>query len=193
MNLLIDELPEAVEVGGSEYQINTDFRVAIRVLLAFESNELTTVEKRMAMLGNLYPVMPEDTAEAARLAIQFLNGGKQTVEDGEAGPRVYSFGKDAELIFAAFKQTHDVDLEATEYLHWWKFLAMFMDLGAETAFCNLVSLRRRVKTGKASKEDREMAREIGEAFEVPETDMRSLEEKEQEAAFFAALHLANGS
>jgi hypothetical protein len=40
-----------------------------------------------------------------------------------------------------------------------------------------------VKTGKATKEERQAAREMGNLFEVPEIDNRSLEEKEQEAEF----------
>ena len=29
MNILIDELPESVEIEGVEYEINTDFRISI--------------------------------------------------------------------------------------------------------------------------------------------------------------------
>jgi hypothetical protein len=63
-----------------------------------------------------------------------------------------------------------------------------MDLGADTAFCNLVGLRKRVKSGKATKEEREVAREMGDLFDVPEPDLRTAEEKEQEAEFMRLLH-----
>jgi hypothetical protein len=62
-----------------------------------------------------------------------------------------------------------------------------MDLGADTAFCNLVSLRRRVKTGKATKEERRAALEMGDMFYIPESDMRSIEEREAERLFDEAV------
>lgn len=187
MNILIDEPPTAVEIDGQEYDIDTDFRTCIRIILAFEDNDLVDVEKQMTLLDNLYPVQPENVEAALRQGIKFLNGGKsETEEENEEVLRLYSFSTDANFIFAAFKQTHGIDLE-TAQLHWWKFLALFMDLGSETTFCQLVGLRKRVKTGKATKEEREASREMGDMFNVPEPDYRTLEEKLQEAEFMAAL------
>lgn len=187
MNILIDALPTAVEINGHEYEINTDFRVSLRVIMAFEDPELTSIEKQSIMLQNLYPVMPDDPKEAIQKAMKFLNAGTESQEDN-SDPRVYSFSKDADLIFAAFRQTHGVDLQKAD-LHWWEFIALFMDLGQDTAFCQLVGLRKRVKTGKATKEERQTAREMGEAFDVPEPDDRTLDEREREAEF---MRLVNG-
>jgi hypothetical protein len=150
------------------------------VILAFEDDQLTGYEKQMIMLENLQA--------ALEMGMKFLDGGK-VGEDEDSGPRLFSFEKDANLIFAAFRQTHGIDLQNIEYLHWWSFLALFMDLGADTAFCNLVGLRKRVKSGKATTEERETAREMGDMFDVPEIDDRTLEEKEKEAEF---LRLVGG-
>ena len=186
MNLLVDRPPEVVEVEGVEHKLNTDFRACLRVILAYEDNELTAAEKQMIMLDNLFPQIPPGVTAALTAASTFLNGPNPPAKDDEdAGPRLYSFGHDANLIFSAFRQTHGIDLETAD-LHWWKFLALFMDLGQDTTFCQLVALRKRVKTGKASKEERTAAREMGEAFKVPEVDNHSLEEREAARAFFAA-------
>lgn len=126
--------------------------------------------------------MPNDARAALEQANLFLNGGKVSDDEGESGPRLYSFSKDANFIFSAFRQTHGIDLEVTD-LHWWKFLALFMDLGSETTFCNLIGLRKRIKNGTATKDERQIAREMGQIFEVPEPDTRTLEEKEKEAEF----------
>lgn len=185
MNILIDEFPEAIEISGSEYSIHSDFRTALRIIMAFEDNELTGMEKQHVLLANLYDEKPKDVELAFKAGLRFLNMGEENKEDDD-GPRVYSFTKDATLIFAAFRQTHGVDLATTD-MHWWKFLALFMDLGSETAFCSLVGLRRRVKTGKATKEERRAAREMGDIFNLPEIDTRSLEEREAEAEFMRLL------
>lgn len=180
MTILTEQLPELVEIDGLEVPINIDFRAALRVIMAYEDPDLTVFERQAIMLENLYPERPGNLGEALRLGMAFLNGGM--TGEGANGPRVYSFEKDAALIFAAFRQTHGIDLETAE-LHWWKFLALFMDLGADTTFCNLVTLRRRVKTGKASKEERAIASELGEAFDIPEPDTRTIDEKIREAEF----------
>lgn len=184
MNLLIDDLPEAVEIGGVEYGIRCDHRTCIRIILAFEDDELTGLEKQAILLENLYPELPHDPARAFELGIRFLNGGETEEPGKDGGPalRLYSFAHDARYIFAAFKQTHGIDLEREE-LHWWKFLALFMDLGADTTFCNLVGLRKRIKTGKASKEEMRCYREMRDVIDLPEPDTRTLEEREREAEF----------
>ena len=189
MNLLVDELPTFVEIGGKEYAINADFRACIRTVLAFEDPDLTGPEKQMVMLQTLFPVMPDDPGGAIEQALKFLNGGRLDEVPDESPLRLYSFQKDANFIYSAFKQTHGISLE-TEKLHWWRFLALFADLGADTSFCQLIGLRKRVKTGKASKDEQAAAREMGDAFEIPEPDNRTLEEKEQEAEF---MRLVGGS
>lgn len=188
-NVLVDELPTAVMIDGQEYEINSDFRTCIRIIMAFEDNDLAALEKQMILVESLYPVKPENLQEAFEKGIKFLNGGGESNgEEKEEGLRLYSFAKDANFIFAAFKQTHGVDLSDSNDLHWWKFLALFADLGADTTFCNLVSLRKKVKTGKATKEERQAAYELGEMFEVEDIDTRTIEEKEAHNRFMELVN-----
>jgi hypothetical protein len=177
MNLLTDIMPTAVMIDGKETSINSDFRTCLRIITAFEDNELTGLEKQLVLLTNLYPDKPENVKAAVEQGIKFLNGGKVDDEESHEKHRLYSFEKDAPFILAAFRQTHGIDLETAD-MHWWKFLALFMDLGGETTFSNLVSLRKRVKSGKASKEEKAAAREISEIFDLPELDTLTLEQKE---------------
>lgn len=186
MNLLIENFPTAVEIDGVEYELNCDFKTCIRIILAFEDEALADVEKQCVLLNNLYRDLPANVPLALELGLKFLNGGEQSAEEYGYSPRVYSFDKDAKLIFAAFRQTHNIDLE-NENMHWWKFLALFMDLGSETSFCNLISLRRRLKTGKATKEEKAMAREMSSLIDLPDYDVRTLEEKLQEREFIRSL------
>jgi hypothetical protein len=189
MNILTDTFPETITIDGQAYQINTDFRMCLKTILAFEDDELTGYEKQAILLSNLFVTVPHDTKEAMIKAVEFFNGGKSNKpvdEDDEPSPRLYSFSKDANFIFAAFRQTHGIDLQKAQ-LHWLEFLALFMDLGSETTFCSLVSLRKRVKTGKASKEERQAAREMGEMFDIPEPDTRTLDEKEKELEFLRLI------
>lgn len=182
MNILIETLPTAIEIDGIEYDINSDFRSCLRIILAFEDSSLAAFEKQMILLENLYKDVPDNLEQAIKKGIKFLDGGKEEKTNSKLQPRTYSFEKDAPFIVAAFKQTHGVDLETSD-MHWWKFIALFMDMGGDTTFSNLVSLRKRVKTGKATKEERAAAREIEDIFDLPEVDNRTLEEREIDNEF----------
>jgi hypothetical protein len=182
MSILTDQLPSELNVHGKKHKINSDFRTCLRIILAWEDNELTALEKSEIMLLNLYQKIPDDIPDAIEQAILFLNGGTTGGEAEEDPMRLFSFEKDANLIYSAFRQTHGLDLSTAD-LHWTQFLALFMDLGQNTHFCNLVALRKRVKTGKASKEEKQLARELGEVFDLEETDTRTIEEKEAAQKF----------
>lgn len=182
MNILIDALPDSLVVDGKKYKIRTSFRDCLRVMLACESNELTPQEKQKVILENVYHHQPENVQEAMKQAMWFLDGGKDDTASTGGGVRLFSFEKDANFIFAAFKQTHQIDLTSID-LHWWQFMALFMDLGQDTAFCQLTSLRSRVKNGKATKEERQMANEMGDMFIVEDTNNQTIEEREREQEF----------
>jgi hypothetical protein len=175
MNLLLGQLPKTVEINGHEWLINHDFRACLQTILAFEDPDLTPEEKNVVLLNNLYPEIPPDQGKALKAALDFLNGGEETQEETE-GPRLYSFAKDANYIYAAFRQTHGIDL-STVQMHWWVFLALFMDLGSETVFCNLISMRKRYRDGKLTKEERREYNQHPELYDLPEIDTRTLEEK----------------
>lgn len=191
MNLLIDTLPTALDIDGKEYEINTDFRTCVNIMLAFEDTELTNIEKQTIMLLNLFnKEIPDNGTKAIEQCIWFLNGGKEDKNENTESHRYYSFDKDASFIVAAFKQTHGIDLLDTQYMHWWKFMALFMDLGQETTFTNLVALRKRVKTGKATKEERAAASDMGDVFDLPDFTQLSIEEMEKEREFMNQLKAA---
>lgn len=189
MNILTDKPPESVTIDHTEYPLETDFRNALRIIMAFEDNELTAQEKQIVLLQGLYDVhVPNDLRAGTQYALWFLNGGEEN-EDDTNGLRLYSFSKDQKFIYAAFRQTHGIDLQ-TAHLHWWTFLALFMDLGQDTTFCQLTALRKRIATGKATKEERAAAREMPDLINVPALDTRTLEEKDLEAEFLRKVHEA---
>ena len=132
MNTLIDKFPTKALIDEKVYELNTDFRNCLKIILAFEDDELLDFEKAEIMLRNLYGEnIPKNTDEAIRKAIYFLDCGEED-EEKKVGTsnntRLYSFTKDAKYIYSAIKQTHGIDLESIEYLHWWKFVYLFLDL-----------------------------------------------------------------
>jgi len=190
VNILVDDLPEAIEIDGVEYSISFDFKTGLQCILDMESHDLVDDEKAVLLLSRIYgDNIPEDVNEAVRLAVKFLDGGKELEEFVTTSTntgRVYSFEKDAALIYAAFQQTHGIDLQKAN-LHWWQFLALFQDLGADTAFCSLVNLRRRINSGEATKEEREYAAKMGDAFYLCEPEDILSEGENENLALFELL------
>lgn len=167
MNVLIDKFPDAVTVCESKCKINPDFRNCLTILLAFEDPELTEQEKQLIMYERLYEKKPPVCPEAFLAAVWFLNGGKDR-ENPDTAERVYSFSKDAEYIYGGIRQTHSIDLESVDSMHWWKFLMLFMSLD-ESCFLNkIIALRSKKADGKLSKEEQEYCARMSDVLELPQ-------------------------
>ena len=169
---LQDRFPTAAKVGAEIVELNTDFRVGLKIMQAFEDKNLTSFEKQAVMCGLLFKKIPEDYGDALAVAKKFLDCGETRYEKPD-GPRVYSFTKDAKYIYSAFLQTYGVDLQTAE-MHWWKFCYMFWDLSENTAFSQIVSLRDRQARGKLTKEERQLCIRLHSVLSLEE------EEEDQE-------------
>ena len=135
MNILVDLLPETIEVDGDKYAINSDFRTGILFEELMLDNKLLDKEKAAIALRLYYKVIPHDIDLAIEKIKWFYMTGKEPekVSGGNEGPankekRIYSYEHDAEYIYTAFLSQYGVDLQDIERLHWWKFKAMFLGL-----------------------------------------------------------------
>lgn len=164
MNALIHRFPTETIIDGLHYQINSDFRTCLKAILAFEDSELADFEKHGVMLELLYPAIPQNIQKAIEKAIQFLNGGDGELSscESETSGRLYSFSKDAKYIYSAIKQTHGIDLESINYLHWWKFIYLFMGIDEKCFFSRMIYYRQKMKKGMLTKEEREYCNSIAE-------------------------------
>lgn len=186
MNALIERLPTVAEINDVEYELDTDFRTSLKIILAFEDVELTTQEKNLIMLRLLYMNnIPQNIEKASELAALFLNCGDTEKEGPTQGKRVFSFEKDSQYIYTAINQTYGIDLENVPYLHWWKFCMMFKDLKENCFFTRLCDLRNRKYKGKLTKEEKEYCYKISDIIDLPEP--RTSEEIQAENEFMAKL------
>ena len=140
-------LPTTLNVGGREYEIRTDFRPALDTVLAMEAPELDNREKIIVMLNNIYkrPEKIEDLNQAVKMATWYIAGGKKA--QGSGVKKIFDWEQDWELIVAALYPILKRDVRGMEYLHWWSFLAAFMEIG-ESTFSTVISIRRKKQKGK---------------------------------------------
>ncbi len=181
MNILIDVVPETVEIDGIEYDINTDFRISIMFELLMQDNSITDNGKINAALNLYYPEMPHDPIQAIENILWFYACGKitgtQNAEHAGGGTdRIYSFEHDAEYIYAAFLDQYGIDLQDIEHLHWWKFRALFKGLKEDNLICKIMSYRAIEITNDMSDSEKKYYRKMKQIYALP--DNRTQEEKE---------------
>lgn len=168
MNYLLEKMPQAVMIGGEAVQINTDFRICLRILQALEDDRLMEHEKLTVLIALLYPEPPKNTAPAIEQGLKFLNLGEPVDNSKICQHTVYDLNKDSAYIYTAFKSTFNIDLNSVEYLHWWKFRSLFADLGKDCFFNTLISLRSRQHSGKLTDSEKELVRKNPELLSLSE-------------------------
>lgn len=180
-----DRLPTTVMIGGAEYPINTDFRATICFELLVES-ETDEVRLLQGMLDAYYDDgIPENAGEAIERAMWFYRGGEPEAENQPSGSktRTYSFECDWDYIYTAFLEQYRIDLQEIEYLHWWKFRAMFLSISDKSKFAEIMGYRSVKINNKIPKEQRDFYKKMKKRYAIP----LSNEEKGKKSALEEAL------
>ncbi len=154
-NLLIDRLPETVSICGVEREINSDFRTALLFECLMEDAEVEDEEKTIRAIELFYPELPkskEEFNDCIDKMLWFYRCGKELneylqrkaeakKENGQPEQRIYDITYDDDYIYAAFVQQYGIDLNRIEYMHWWKFKALFKSLTNDTEFVKIMEFR----------------------------------------------------
>jgi len=180
MNILTKQLPTKIKVNNNIYDINYDFRTVILTLQALEDPELTHFEKLNILVNNIYKddIPYEDYEEACKQASKFIDLGKDNNgTNKKSNVRIFSFEKDANYIFTGINLTHNIDLEKEKNLHWWKFMAMFMDMSPECMFGELVYYRKRKAEGKLTKDEKKQYEKIKDLVDLEVVKVQSQSRK----------------
>lgn len=174
-NIILDVLPETVEIDGAEYRINSDFRISILFELLMQDDEVGKRQKLVQGLRLYYPEIPHNVTMAVDKMIWFYRCGKETESGGHGSgsgraKQIYSFEHDDDYIYAAFLEQYGIDLQDIEELHWWKFRALFRGLSEDTEFVKIMGYRSVKITSKMSKEQREFYKKMQSIHALPITD-----------------------
>lgn len=147
---MIGELPKSLTVHGVRYDIRTDFRDVLKILLAFSDPELEDEEKIYVCLYILYPdfsfMREEDYAEAFKEAVKFIDHG-DTEDDGRRHPNIMDWEQDEAIMFPAINKVAGYETRSCKYLHWWTFIGYYMEI-SDGVFANVLSMRLKKAKGK---------------------------------------------
>lgn len=147
-NILIDILPNTVDIDDETFEINSDFRVSILFEMLMNDDEFSDEEKIIQAIELYYPVIPSDLAVAIEEMLSFYKCGKEeeyrnigSSSSKSSTTKIYDFNYDAEYIYAAFLDQYNIDLADIEYLHWWKFKALFNSLKSDNKIVEIMGYR----------------------------------------------------
>ena len=114
--------PSTIIVGQQELEINTDFETALACIACINDDELSDIERAYGVLALLYKSEPEDEAEALRLAVKYLQQGREPEDtQSRAGAADMDYEYDMHYIRSSFRSDYGIDLMTTPDMHWWQF------------------------------------------------------------------------
>lgn len=199
VNILLDPVPEEVEIGGTMYRINSDYRVSVLFELMMSDDELDARDKIALALDLYYGCVPDDIGQAVEKLLWFYRCGDEVkkkqekrfdektgkfvpVDNSKTSDLVYSFEHDAQYIYAAFMEQYGIDL-TEEDMHWWKFRALFRSLNESTKFVKIMGYRSIEISPSMSKQQRMFYENMKELYALPV----SQKEQDRQDAIVAAL------
>jgi hypothetical protein len=152
-------LPKSLKVNGTDYPIRWDVEAALDAITALSDIDLSDREKVIVLFGIIYKdeIPRADQEEALKKAFWFLDGGDKAPQ--KKSPRVVDWEKDFPLICAPVNRVLGYDFRADpQSLHWWTFLAAYMEIGGDCLFAQVVNIRdKRARGKKLEKYEKEWA------------------------------------
>ena len=169
---MIYSLPTSVEVNGTEYTIQSDYRAVLDILTALSDGDLDEQDKAEAALTIFYPEfssMPaSDYQEALNQCFRFIDHGQGAKTQGKQ-PAVMSWEQDFDMIISPVNRIAGCEVRSLPYLHWWSFLSYYMEIG-DCLFAQVVAIRDKKARGKPlDKQEREFYRRNREMVDLKTT------------------------
>lgn len=191
-NIVMDEPPTTITVGGLSYKVATDFRIWIDVMRdmrdmvpdaeseddILHNSEIVTIVSAKVLGRPIKWEGIEQIGEFISEVTGFLKGYPQAPVESDSRERAqtYSFEYDLAPICIAFRKYYGIDISyrQEEPLHWWIFLEYFRNLcGDDLMILKLMEIR-----GYSGK-DKELRRQASRfALPVEQTydEKKALEE-----------------
>lgn len=178
MSLLTSKLPTNVIINNLEFRLNTNFRNSIifEELILNEDISKEEVQNKALELYYNRPIIKEYRLLALQGIMWFYSCGRP--EEETEGRReqhnntkisdIYSFKYDDEYIYSAFLDQYGIDLQDIDYLHWWKFKAMFKSLKNDNKIVEIMGYRSMDLNSIKDKEQKAFYKKMQDIYKLPE-------------------------
>lgn len=191
MNLILDKLSTILKERIGNVEFNTDFRIGILFEMLMKDKKLSKEAKAIQSLRLYYPKIEqiENIEKAYDDIIWFYSCGKieannkkiknlNNKEKSQKEDKIYDYDYDDGYIYSAFLQIYRIDLQDVDYLHWWKFKALFNSLMNDTKIVEIMGYRA-IDLGKIKdKQEKARYKKLQNIYGLP--DMRTEAQKESD-------------
>ena len=149
------EFPTSLNIGGTDYEIRTDYRAVLDLLTALNDNDLTDSDEQIeaymksrVILEIMFPqcddIPAEHLQEALDKVVEFIDMG---ITEDSKKPKTMDWEQDAPILIPAINKVLNCEIRAEKYIHWWTFLGAYMGMG-ERLSSDTVSIRKKKDRGK---------------------------------------------
>ena len=139
-------LPIAVTVSGTEYPVRTDFRVILEIFVMLADPALSDTDKTEALLRMFYEERPADIPAALQAFRDFADPGSPGRKP--SGPALLNWSHDFPLLVGPVNHVLGTECRSAPYLHWYTFLAAYMDMDPGCVFAQVLRIREKLRSGK---------------------------------------------
>lgn len=147
MSILTEFFPESLIVDGVERLIHSDFRTVLKCNEIIERESELSREALLEILQMFYKDCMFFTEEHIEKMFWFFSCGRERKKKrfprkiaGLNDKQSFDFEEDAELIYAGFQQQYGIDLQR-ERMHWWRFMILLDNFGADTRLSKVMEYR----------------------------------------------------
>lgn len=183
MSIIIDSLSDIVTDRVGDIEFNTDFRTSILFEMLMQDRNVSKKNKIAQAIRLYYPHIEQisNIEKSVEDILWFYRCGKELANSSNSSKKnensqVYSYEFDDNYIYSAFLQQYNIDLQDIDYLHWWKFRAMFDGLSKDTKIIEIMGYRAVDLRTVKDKEEKKRLKKLKQLYSLP--DMRTREQKE---------------
>ena len=135
-------LPRQAVLEGVTYDLNTDFRVILKIFRVFGDETLPPMLRWLTALRLFY--RQEIPISHRQAAMEYLGDFLRCGGEDSPGEPLFSWEKDAAPIIAGVNAAAGREVRMEENVHWWTFLGWFHAMPTGM-FSALISIRKKLR------------------------------------------------
>ena len=177
MNHIYDSLPEAVEVDGRLFSVNTDFRLGVKLACMSETGQPDTEDLLAFVYKDFYlDLAPQDPSKALEACLDFYsrkgleqnNWQPKSLRAGAKSADTFSYDYDTDNLVADFQREYGLDITSGgDSIHWWRFVSLISGLSDSSIVKTIGGYRAYTPDKADSAEERKHRTRLKNAFRLP--------------------------
>ena len=141
-------LPSEVDVAGRSYEVRTDYRVILEILVMLDDPDLSDGDKTEALLRMFYVNQSPDPMAAVEAFRRFVDPRCEDKNLTSRNARLISWQQDFDLMVAPINHILGCEVRALDHLHWHTFLSAYLEIPPDSVFARVLRIREKLRQGK---------------------------------------------